>query len=206
MSGLGMPAAALVRVALGLFGAPAAELERRFGAACQAGAGVVWQEELVLAAVLFVGFPRALVAAAALRAVAPPSGDGADAAAYERWEEWLARGEATCRLIYGEQYDKLRRNVSALHPALDKWIVVDGYGRTMSRPGLDLVTRELCSIAMLIAQDTPRQLHSHLKGALNVGASAAAVEAVLLMALEDGSVSQARSRDALEMWRTMEKG
>jgi len=61
--------------------------------------------------------------------------------------------------------------VRALHPALDAWIVTDGYGRTLSRPGLDLRRRELCAIAMLVPQQVPRQLHSHLRGALQAGAT-----------------------------------
>jgi 4-carboxymuconolactone decarboxylase len=206
MSALDRPTTALVRVALGLFAAPAADLERRFVAAREAGTSVAWQEELVLAAVLFVGFPRALVAAAALRAVAPPTGDGSDAADYERWRDWLARGEETCRRIYGAQYDKLRRNVASLHPALDRWIVVDGYGRTLSRPALDLRRRELCSIAMLLAQDAPRQLHSHFRGALNVGAGPEEVEEVLNLAVNDESVPHLRSAEALVLWRGMVRG
>ncbi|MDP3774198.1 MAG: carboxymuconolactone decarboxylase family protein [Gemmatimonadales bacterium] len=116
----------------------------------------------------------------------PASGEGADAADYDRWREWLSRGEETGRRIYGPQFDQLRRNVAALHPALDLWIVVDGYGRTISRPALDMTRRELCSIAMLVPQNAPRQLHSHLRGALNVGATPDQVAAVLALAGEVG--------------------
>jgi 4-carboxymuconolactone decarboxylase len=165
-----------------------------------AGTSATWLEELVLEAALFVGYPRALVAAAALRQVEPkPAGDPGDAADYERWRDWKARGEVTGRRIYGENYDKLRNSLGALHPAIEAWIVLDGYGRTISRPGLDLMRRELCAIAMLVAQNTPRQLHSHLRGALNNGASPEDVdEALMLLA---PLVPPARAKAAFELWR-----
>jgi len=69
-------------------------------------------------------------------------------------------------------YDKLRLNVRDLHPALDSWMVLEGYGKVLSRQGLDLQRRELCVVAACAATDQDRQLHSHLHGALNVGVSA----------------------------------
>jgi alkylhydroperoxidase/carboxymuconolactone decarboxylase family protein YurZ len=72
--------------------------------------------------------------------------------------------------------------VRALHPALDLWMIVDGYGKTLSRPGLDLRHREFCSVGMLMPQRVPRQLVAHLRGALNAGASAAELDEVLAIA------------------------
>jgi 4-carboxymuconolactone decarboxylase len=66
-------------------------------------------------------------------------------------------------------YEKLRLNVRDLHPALDAWMVIDGYGKVLSRPGLALERRELCVVAACAAMGQDRQLHSHLHGALNVG-------------------------------------
>jgi len=84
-------------------------------------------------------------------------------------DEWRRRGEATCRLVYGEMYERLRVNIRALHPELDEWMIVEGYGKVLSRPGLDLARRELCIVAACAASRQERQLHSHLHGALNVG-------------------------------------
>jgi 4-carboxymuconolactone decarboxylase len=41
----------------------------------------------------------------------------------------------------------------------------------LSRPGLDLKRRELCIVAACAAAGQQRQLHSHLHGALNSGAT-----------------------------------
>ena len=51
-------------------------------------------------------------------------------------------------------------------------MITDGYGKVLSRPGLDLARRELCIIAACAATGQDRQLHSHLHGALNVGVGA----------------------------------
>jgi 4-carboxymuconolactone decarboxylase len=77
---------------------------------------------------------------------------------------------------------------------------MDGYGRTLSRPQLDLVRREFCSVAMLVPQDAPRQLHSHLKGALNAGATVEQVDDVLRTAVACSGVPTARLDAAHALW------
>ena len=82
-------------------------------------------------------------------------------------------------IVYGDNYEKLRQNIRELHPALDEWMIVDGYGKVLSRAGLDLRTRELCVVAACAVAGQQRQLHSHLHGALNAGSSAGEIGAVL---------------------------
>jgi 4-carboxymuconolactone decarboxylase len=195
----------LIAVAAALDGASEGTLAGLMQRAKEAGVQSEWLEELVLSAVLFAGFPKALVAAAALRAEQPLRHDMSDAADYERWQAWRTRGEATCRTIYGGGYDKLRRNVQALNPALDAWIVIDGYGRTIGRPGLDLKRRELCAIAMLVPQGVPRQLHSHLRGALNAGASREEVDATLDVTAQAASVHHDRVHAARTLWQQIQE-
>jgi 4-carboxymuconolactone decarboxylase len=81
--------------------------------------------------------------------------------------------------VYGASYERLRTNIRALHPELDEWMIVEGYGKVLSRPGLDLARRELCIVAACAAAGQERQLHSHLHGAVNAGASAETISAVL---------------------------
>lgn len=205
MSAIDAGTAALLRLAALVNGAPPETLAAEFRLALKAGAEPEWLDELVLTTVLFAGFPRALVAAGALRSVVPePAGLG-DAASYDRWPDWLKRGEAACRIIYGERYENLRRNVTQLHPALDAWILMDGYGRTISRPGLDLARRELCAVAMLVPQGVPRQLHSHLHGALNAGATLSQVEQALAIAIEAGKVSAGLADAARTLWQEVRR-
>ena len=135
-----------------------------------------WVDELIVQSYLFAGFPRALNAAREWRRVAPapaPARDESDDV--ENVKVWRERGEATCSAVYGAMYDKLRVNVRELHPALDSAMLVEGYGKILGRPGLDLPRRELCIVAACAASGADRQLHSHLHGALNVGVSPAAL-------------------------------
>lgn len=176
------PTLALVGLAAAIAQGEEPTIREHVDEAIAAAVPPAWGDELLLQSMLMVGWPRALVAAGLWRRrvdVPPAEPDaGLDYAAHG---EWTVRGEETCRLIYGDNYAKLRRNVSSLHPALDAWMITEGYGRTLARPGLDLVRRELCVIAQTAVLDTPRQLHSHLRGALNAGATAAQVEAALVV-------------------------
>jgi 4-carboxymuconolactone decarboxylase len=135
-----------------------------------------WVEELVLQTYLFAGFPRGLNAMREWRRVQPEP-LGTETAGGET--VWRAAGVATCSLVYGDMYDRLRRNVRALHPLFDEWMIVEGYGKVLSRPALDLARRELCIVAACAASRQDRQLHSHLHGALNVGVEPNVVEAAI---------------------------
>ncbi|HTJ20981.1 MAG TPA: carboxymuconolactone decarboxylase family protein [Gemmatimonadaceae bacterium] len=128
-----------------------------------------WVEELLLQTYLFAGFPRALNATREWRRLEPAaSGVSADAGDVTAWR---ADGEATCSVVYGATYERLRHNIRQLHPLLDDWMIVEGYGKVLSRRGLDLARRELCIVAACAAAGQDRQLHSHLHGARNAGAS-----------------------------------
>lgn len=138
-----------------------------------------WVDELLLQSTLMVGWPRALIAAAICRRVLGPAHSLEDGADYGSLPEWQERGEAVCRTIYGANYDRLRSNIQELHPALDAWMVIEGYGRTLGRPGLDLARRELTIVAQVAVQGAERQLHSHLRGALHAGVSFEALDSAL---------------------------
>ena len=167
-------------------------VRERVGRVLAARVPALWADELLLQSVLMVGYPRALAAALVWREL---SGGGVesieDGGDFAQFPTWRARGEANCRVIYGEHYDQLRANVERLHPALDAWMVVEGYGRTLGRPGLDLKRRELCVIAQVAVLGAERQLHSHLKGALHAGASRGEIGAAIAIAESDCPAPQA---------------
>lgn len=133
------------------------------------GVPAPWIEELILQSYLFAGFPRALNAMREWRRIAPAPDPATLQETREPPKGWIARGQDTCSRVYGAMYDRLRVNIRSLHPLLDDWMIVEGYGKVLSRPGLDLARRELCIIAACAASRQDRQLHSHLHGALNVG-------------------------------------
>jgi 4-carboxymuconolactone decarboxylase len=57
-----------------------------------------------------------------------------------------------------------------MHPDLAQWMIEQGYGRVLTRPGLSGAARELIAIAVLAAGGWERQLVSHLLGASRLGA------------------------------------
>jgi 4-carboxymuconolactone decarboxylase len=193
---------ALVRLAARIAGG--SELDVRDGLRETAGAGTpdVWVEELILQSYLFCGFPRALNAAREWRrqqgkgkGTGCGAGEGEGEGGYERFR---IEGEATCARVYGRFYEKLRRNIVALHPELDSWMIVEGYGKVLSRTALDLGRRELCIVAACVASGQDRQLHSHLHGSRNVGVG----DDVIGAALDglDGTVNPADLARAVALW------
>lgn len=137
-------------------------------------------EEMILQLYLFVGFPAALTAAGIWRVLFGRTPIDTDPLSEpDRLDEWEERGVTVCRTVYGSSYDALRTNVASVHPALDRWMVLEGYGKVLGRPGLELWQRELCIVAMLAAGGWEEQLHSHLRGALRAGAGTELVERAL---------------------------
>lgn len=187
---------ALVRASAALAARdPALLTEALEAAAASASAGEV--EEALLQSYLFLGYPAALNGLALWRELR----GGAPAAAPEAESEpetWRERGARVCRRVYGGQYDRLRENVRRLHPEVERWMVTEGYGKVLGRPGLPLKARELCVTAILAVLGTPVQLYSHLRGALNAGVPE---EEVLeaLQAAGDYAEPETR-RVALETW------
>ena len=156
----------------------------------RSSADVVEVEEAILQLHLFLGYPAALNALALWRELTPqrevePPVEGAVPAMPLSRDELRERGDAVCRVVYGAQFDALRANVRRLHPDLDDWMLLDGYGRVLGRPGLALWKRELCIVAVLAGLDVPRQLYSHLRGSLNAGASSTQVQETLHVALNE---------------------
>lgn len=204
-SPLDAPTVALLRLAAAVASGDEPALKRSAVVALEADVDKAWVEELLLQSILMVGYPRALVAFALWRQVSGTPAPATDAdAEYARLPEWEARGVATCSTVYGGNYEKLRRNVQELHPAVDRWMLVEGYGRTLGRPGLDLMRRELCTVAQTAVLRTQRQLHSHLRGALHAGATYAQVEATL--ALVNPLLGFEEWKEVKELWAVVRAG
>jgi len=147
-----------------------------------------------------VGYPLALVAFGVWREVTGPIARGGDSAgeelAHEEWQAWAERGAQVCAAVYGRAYHKLLVNLRSLHPALEDLVLVDAYGKVIGRPGLDMKRRELCTVAAIAVLGTAQQLHSHLRGALNTGATREEIETVLALVEPDLDPEHKRRADA----------
>ena len=195
----------LVRFAAAIAQGYEPELRERVGPLRASQVPPQWVEELLLQSVLMVGYPRALIGFAVWRKFsglpAPEQDPDQD---YGRAPDWTRRGEELCAVVYGENYSKLRESVRVLHPAVDAWMITEGYGRTLARPGLDLKQRELCTVAQTAVLEAPRQLHSHLRGSLNAGATFSQIGAVL--SIVNPLLSFDQWKKVKELWRTVREG
>lgn len=97
-------------------------------------------------------------------------------------------GQARLAEVDGEAGQTVIASLADIAPDLGRYIIEFGFGDVYSRPGIDLKTRELATVAALVALGNARpQLEVHLHGALNVGASQEEiVEVIIQMALYAG--------------------
>ncbi len=102
--------------------------------------------------------------------------------------DYRARGNLALDVITGGTSAQVLANVAETSPDLAQWITDFAYGQVVSRPQLDLCTRELATVAALTTLgNAPRQLAAHVNGALNAGCKPeAVVEVVTQMAVYAG--------------------
>lgn len=128
--------------------------------------------EAILQSYLFLGFPRMIEAALAFnRVIGNMTGHcSLEAVTPEESGEWFERGINLCRRVYGKNYEVLRKRFLEVSPEIFRWMVIEGYGKVLCRPGMTHIERELAEVAALIVDRRERQLVSHILGSLNVGA------------------------------------
>jgi 4-carboxymuconolactone decarboxylase len=129
--------------------------------------------EVLLQGYLFCGYPRAIESFFALQEVvsAKKNLDRADYSPrqLDASEKLMRRGLATAGVVHGSNFARIKNKISALCPDLGYLMVAEGYGHILSRPEIDLKTRELAVVSSLSAVESYRQLNSHIRGCRNVG-------------------------------------
>ena len=90
--------------------------------------------------------------------------------------------------IDGEAGQKVIDSLASISPDLAKYTIEFPFGDIYQRPGVDLKSRELATIAALIALGNCQpQLNVHINGALNVGCKPEEiVEVIIQMAVYAG--------------------
>ena len=173
--------AALTTLSAAIAAADSESVAREAARALESGVRADALYEAILQSYLFVGFPRAIEAFFAARDVLARAGGVPASAGPADLDGWERDGTDLCRRVYGRNYEKLVATMQGLSPDLASWMVLEGYGKTLSRPALGAVEREYAVIAILTVTGAWRQLRSHAIGAVNVGGTRAGVrEAILL--------------------------
>jgi 4-carboxymuconolactone decarboxylase len=98
------------------------------------------------------------------------------------------RGLDTMRAIFGTGIEAALKNVAATNPDLARCLVEFPFGDIYPRPGLDLKTREMLTVAALtVLGYAQAELKEHIRGAMNVGCTRNEIlEIILQMAVYAG--------------------
>jgi 4-carboxymuconolactone decarboxylase len=98
------------------------------------------------------------------------------------------RGLGSMRAIFGPEIDSALQGLAATSPDLARCLVEFPFGDIYPRPGLDVKTREMLTVAALTVLGYPQpELREHIRGALNVGCTRDEIlEIILQMAAYAG--------------------
>lgn len=93
------------------------------------------------------------------------------------------KGLATRKQVMGEDFvANAFANATDFTRPMQEHITAKAWGDVWQRPGLDLKTRSLITVAMLTALGKQHELKGHVRGALNNGVTPEELQEVLLHA------------------------
>ncbi len=93
------------------------------------------------------------------------------------------QGLATRTQVMGESFvDRAFTNATEYTLPMQEFITRNAWGNVWQRPGLDLKTRSLVTVAMLTALGKQTELKGHVRGALNNGATPEEIREIMLHA------------------------
>ena len=98
-------------------------------------------------------------------------------------DDQFDKGLAMRKQVMGEDFvARAFGNATAFTQPIQQYITRNAWGDVWQRPGLDLKTRSLITVAMLTALGRQHELKGHVPGTLNNGATEAEIQEVLLHA------------------------
>jgi len=103
-------------------------------------------------------------------------------------DDRYARGWEKLKGIDGEAGERVIESLKDISPDLGRYTIEFPFGDIYSRPGLDLKSREIATVAALTAMGNALpQLKVHINGALNVGCTRQEItEVIIQMAVYAG--------------------
>lgn len=91
------------------------------------------------------------------------------------------KGLATRKQVMGEDFvANAFANATEFTMPMQEYITRNAWGDVWQRPGLDMKTRSLVTVALLAALGKQHELKGHVRGALNNGATVQEIQEVLL--------------------------
>ncbi len=94
-----------------------------------------------------------------------------------------AKGLATRRAVLGSDYvDNALAKATEFSAPLQELVTRHAWGNTWQRDGIDLRTRSIVTVSMLVALGRMHELKIHVRGALNNGVTRAELQEIFLHA------------------------
>lgn len=110
-------------------------------------------------------------------------------------------GNGIRRKVMGERHvEQALQQASDFSRPIQELITEYAWGEIWGRPGLDLKTRSMLNLAMLVALNRSHELAGHIRGALNNGVSEQEIQEILLQ-----TMIYCGAPAALEAFRVAEK-
>lgn len=79
------------------------------------------------------------------------------------------KGKKCLEDIQGKSVEEIFKDLDDIAPDLSRFVIEYPYSEIYTRDGLDLKTREICTVTALTVLGTIPQLKEHINAALNVG-------------------------------------
>lgn len=93
------------------------------------------------------------------------------------------KGLATRRAVLGDAYvDGALSKATPFTEPLQELVTRHAWGNTWQRPGIDLRTRSIVTVSMLVALGRMHELKVHVRGALNNGVTKEELQEIFLHA------------------------
>lgn len=162
------------------------QLKAHINAALNVGVTPVELREAIYQCAPFIGFPKTLNALTFLnevfkeRGIQTPLKSTATTAEQERF----AKGSAIQTPIYGNEIEESMKGLPKnMGKDVSRFLTEVCFGDFYTREGLDIKTRELLVISILVTTGNTSVLKSHIKGNLKIGNSKETVTAAIIQCL-----------------------
>ncbi len=162
------------------------QLKAHINAALNVGVEPVELREAIYQLAPFIGFPKTLNALNILNEVFKERGvkTPLKSTVTVSEEERFIKGEAIQKPLYGQEIEESMKGLPENMGAnVSKFLTEVCFGDFYSRDGLDLKTRELLVISILVTTGDTAVLKSHIKGNLKAGNTKETITAAIIQCL-----------------------
>ena len=162
------------------------QLKSHINGALNAGNSPLEVREAIYQCAPFIGFPKTLNALSVLnevfkeRGIQTPLESGVTVSEEDRYQ----KGKEIQEKLYGDEIKQAMKGLpDNIGDDAARFLTEVCFGDFYTRKGLDIKTREILALAVLVTKDDDITLKSHIKGSLKAGNSPETIAAVILQCM-----------------------